>query len=61
MLFLFCGIPPICDRCCESDAKAGIDLPTYGHRTLCEGCLQLVIERGLEAGQKGDSQISESA
>ena len=44
---LFLGVPPVCDRCAEEDAKCQITLPNLGQRSLCATCLTHLIEVGL--------------
>lgn len=47
MLALFCGYPPVCDRCGVEDAKLSAELPIYGKRQLCERCVVELLQIGL--------------
>lgn len=49
---LLCGLPPMCDRCGEKDAKVRITLPKLAcQRELCAECLAILVERGLESNR----------
>lgn len=48
MIGLICGVPPLCDRCHEEDAKVQIELPFSGERRLCEECVIELMQLGLE-------------
>lgn len=49
VISLLCGYPPPCDRCGgDTSAKVVVNLPTFGERLLCEKCLVLILERGID-------------